>query len=478
MDDRPVAISGGAGSTEAHYDDMLTSARLVDTAGDAARDAQIRLVRTMTALPTAGAVLSPGSALQVAGQGAQLTIGSSSLIALGLELEIMARGVRLSVQLYQAKDTAVAATLTTFHFGTALPHVAIVLAGVADVAIHETALDIVLGPIRDPHRHPVNPIAVFARHFQTHLSAAERRDPGIVDDAVRAARIMTWGVPGMGGSFEHQVATILAAGSHVGLLRDSTPVRVTPVSTVSTVSPAATGSIAGLVKAEADTESAGNSARSRLTVDHRVDAQGHGHWVVNVPGTESWSPTMPPNPSDVTANLRGIAGVDSSLYPAVSTALAMAMAAKGIKPGTEPVMLVGHSQGGILAARLAANAQFRTRYNVTHLLTIAAPESRITIPKSVQALSIEHTADPVPRLDTIGRTDAKNRIRAVIDPRSSMDPAKKGLIDEHDGQLYARTARKYLGPDNKNPTLRRWYTDTHGFMNGTGDRYTYNLSRP
>jgi len=344
--------------------------------------------------------------------------------------------------------------------------------------VHQTLIDVVFGPIRNPDHRATNPVTAFKKHFLKNLATAVRTDPAFVDDAARSARIAAWAaVPGAGLSFEDQVGSILAVATVFGFLQDSTPVKVSPAG-VKVVDPPPASSIGGLVTTEADTEAAGNPTRSRVTLDHRIDARGRGHWVVNVPGTQEWGVGMPPNPSDATANLRTMAGVESSLYPAVTAAVASAMKKAGVRPGSEPVMLVGHSQGGLVAARLAANAQFRTRFNVTHVLTVASPESRIKIPKSVQALSIEHRADPVPRLDTKTEPEASNRTRAYLDPRSMMPPDKKGVADEHDGRRYAKSSTAHLGRGNTDPALRQWYSRTEGFMGGSDTRYSYNLSRP
>lgn len=476
--DTAVTITGGPKSTEADYNDMLTSATLVDTGGSTAKTLSGDLARIVGALPITATVISPGTAAHVAAESVAVTLGPHGLVALSLQLEILARGLRLSVLLYQAQDAAVAGSMTAFRFVTAPAHTVGVLAAITDGAAQQTLLDVALGVARNPGHAPTNPFTAFKKHFSQNLATAVREDPAVVDDAIRTARLVAWAVfPAAGLSFESQVGSLLAVSTFFGFLEDSTPLKVSPAG-VSAVHPPPASSIGGLVTAEADTESAGNSSRSKLTVDHRIDAQGRGHWVVNVPGTQEWGAAMPPNPSDATANLRTMAGLESSLYPAVTTAVAAAMKKAGVKPGSEPVMLVGHSQGGIVAARLASNAQFRTRFKVTHVLTVASPESRITIPKSVQALSIEHRADPVPRVDTSTGPNTSNRTRAYIDPRSMMTPDKKGVVDEHVGRRYAETSTTHLGRDNTDPALRQWYSQTEGFMGGSDTRYSYDLTRP
>ncbi|MEO8851628.1 MAG: hypothetical protein ABI360_07860 [Allobranchiibius sp.] len=476
--DTAVTITGGTRSTEANYDDMLTSATLIGVGGHDANALNCDLVRLVAGLPAVGAVMSPGSAARVAAAAIALTVGPNGLYSLGLQMQTLAQGVRLSVQFYRAKDAAVAASISVLHFTVAVPHTGVVIATTLHLALAQTLVGFTIARVRDPVNPNVDPLDFFRKHFMGDMARHVQDDPSVVDDAMRAARLVAWRLfPAHEIGFEEQVAGILGIATSHGYLLDSKKLTVSDAGS-RTPDPPYESSIGGLIKAEADTESAGDAGGSRLTIHHRVDAQGNGHWVVNVPGTADWGAKMPTNPSDATANLRSLSGSRSSLYPAINTALAAAMKKAGVTPGTQPVMMVGHSQGGIVAARLASNAQFRTRYNVTHLMTVAAPTSRISMPRSVQALSVEHRSDPVPRLDARSGPDADNRTNAFIDPRSQMAPGPSDLGAQHGGHLYAKTAAAHLGRDNTDPALRHWYDGTDGFMGGSDTQYSYDLRRP
>ena len=83
----------------------------------------------------------------------------------------------------------------------------------------------------------------------------------------------------------------------------------------------------------------------------RLDAPGGGRsWVVAVPGTQVWAPRPGENPLDVTSDARSLAGRSS----AAEAAVLAAMRSAGVRSG-EPVCLVGHSLGGMVAAGLAAD---------------------------------------------------------------------------------------------------------------------------
>ena len=476
-EDGAYRSGGGAASSQAHYDDMLTSARLLDAAGDDARSVASDLTMTIARLPATGALLSPGTAVEISERTVALTIGSRGLLVLCADLEVVARGVRLAVRYYRTRDAAVADALSAYHFGVAVPHVTNAVGVAAAVATAQTYRDYALASLRDPAHPHIDAVTAYEHHFTAVISRTVYDDPSLTDDTVRSARLVTYVLRGRGGDFDHQVGAILGVATSYGYLLDSRKLTVTAVGSHTSADPRLTGSIGSLLGEEARTEGAGNPRRSRLSVHRRIDAQGRGHWVVDVPGTEDWGVKMPPNPSDATANVRSMAGLPSSLYPAIGTAVAAAMKAQGVRPGAEPVMLVGHSQGGIVAARLARNPQFRTRFRVTHLITVAAPASRIAIPTSVQALSIEHTSDPVPRLDGTEEPDTVNRTRIRIDPTSLMPPDDHDPLDQHRTDRYTESARRYLGRDSTDPLVKRWYAGTEGFMDGTDIRYDYDLSR-
>lgn len=131
-----------------------------------------------------------------------------------------------------------------------------------------------------------------------------------------------------------------------------------------------------------------------------VDAgAGRSAWVVVVPGTQAWGPRAGANPFDLTSDVRAVTGAATLAAAGVAAALDRAMAASGRAGSDDAVILVGHSQGGIHAAALAADPGFATRHRVTHVVTSGAPVGIFPIPERVRVLSVEHAEDPVPALD-------------------------------------------------------------------------------
>ncbi len=110
---------------------------------------------------------------------------------------------------------------------------------------------------------------------------------------------------------------------------------------------------------------------------------------VYIGGTRDFSPTSGPEPWDMTSNLNSMAGQDSGSYRAVTQAMAVA----GVTAST-PVIFTGYSQGGLVAAGLAASGEFDTR----GLYTLGAPAAQVAVPAGIPWVAIEHTDDVVPAL--------------------------------------------------------------------------------
>ena len=124
--------------------------------------------------------------------------------------------------------------------------------------------------------------------------------------------------------------------------------------------------------------------------------------IVNIPGTEQWGLSAGDNPMDLTGNaLQAGSGGWSAGSQATADAIAQLYADNDIPPGT-PLMLNGHSQGGMIASSLAANEDFASQYNLTNVMTYGSPVDNYSVPSSVNQLNIQHGSDLVPRIDAEG----------------------------------------------------------------------------
>lgn len=129
-----------------------------------------------------------------------------------------------------------------------------------------------------------------------------------------------------------------------------------------------------------------------------LDGDGPSY-IVTIPGTQSWSPLTSGTAADLAGNLITASGQLST----ATAAVALAMEQAGIEPGA-PVMLSGHSQGGMTAAALTTDPAFMEQYNVTNVMTFGSPIDAAGIPPSVEVIAFQHEDDVVPRLDLGGVT--------------------------------------------------------------------------
>lgn len=481
---------------------MRSTARILDRSGDSARELAGDVIRTATHLPAKSALISPYTAGRVAQQTAALTLGRSGLPALGLRLEVVARGVRLCATAYDRAEIVVAQVLNQVQVQVGPVVVLAVLAGSVETATLASLPDVPISLddwLRDNARNQV-PLRPGESGFKDYL-VADLDDrlyeaPWLTELTVGTARqVLDGGAMGGVVPLEMQVATVLALGQLLGYGRDRLPLTVTPVGRgdpgAERTRSAPPTSIAGLMDTNRALESDPDLGSARVRIQRVVGTDGQGRWIVNIPGTETWDLRSPSNPVDGLTNLALIAGQHPRLLTAIEGSLALAMRQAGVRPGSEPVLLNGHSQGGIAAARLAGDPAFRRRFNVTRVVTAGSPVSRITIPPSVQVLSLEHRTDPVPRLDQAGDPDTMNRVRVRLDPvlpegRVRPEDPRAGRpghlvdrpIDTHSAGRYRDTAARDLAPDQgRHDPVQDWYVANREFLTGDATTYDFRLQR-
>src|SRR5690606_4575026 len=89
-------------------------------------------------------------------------------------------------------------------------------------------------------------------------------------------------------------------------------------------------------------------------------------------------------------------------------AVVAAMEAAGI-PADAPVMLVGHSQGGLAAMTLVQHPEFTSRFNVTHVMTAGSPVGNLPTPPGVTSLHLEVVEDITPGVDLQPNANGANQ---------------------------------------------------------------------
>lgn len=203
-------------------------------------------------------------------------------------------------------------------------------------------------------------------------------------------------------------------------------------------------------------------------------ADGTNAYIVNIPGTEDWSVGGSGNARDLTSNLKLVAGQSST----ASESVILAMQKANIPPGA-PVMLSGHSQGGIIAADLVSDSDFMSKYNVTNMLTAGSPIDGTNVPYTVKTLAVQHATDVVPMLDLGGDrvggdlSYSPDNISVVTmdNPTFKPDPNKNnfenlfGFVgNNHDFDLYVKDLAKtdqypQIGTYENDPSMTPFITD-------------------
>ncbi|HET9020328.1 MAG TPA: hypothetical protein VFN34_00465 [Ornithinibacter sp.] len=360
------------------------------------------------------------------------------------------------------------------------------------VAVRSEALVTVAGRVSD--------LADEVRDEAARLAASARGGPPLPWGPVAAARLRVWlhaeaavlEVVGPGGLWgealaldalahhlrvvarayeevEEVVSAVLrgvAAGADVaargGWLTDGGRVPV-----VRPVGPLLTGVLVG------DEVGAGRAlgAKDLVAAGERLDGGhvrvletarpgGGSAWVVVVPGTQEWAPRAGPNPFDLTTDVRAMAGEPTVAAAGVLAALEAARARSARSSHEDPVLLVGHSQGGILAAALASDAGFRARHHVTHVVTSGSPVALFPVPASVRVLSVEHTDDPVPRLDLTPNPASSSWVTV----RAPRGPAPVDVAS-HRLEAYVQTLGvAESAPRGTVPGLDAWHASAGAFL--------------
>ena len=229
----------------------------------------------------------------------------------------------------------------------------------------------------------------------------------------------------------HQAPTLDSvretAAMGAGALADARPTVVIPRTRPPQLpAPRDTSDVLANVAASYDTASPGTPA-GLVSVQRLTHPDGTRAWVVEIPGTEVWTVNSN-NPMDSTTNLRLMAGLPDDMTHAVLEAMEQA----GIG-ADEPVMLAGHSQGGMVATSVAAAVG--AAYTVRAVATAGSPDIPHQPPPGIAVRHYRHDEDVVPQTD--GAPDLTSRHVTVLQDDL---PGSPNPVQAHDIRRYVRTA--------------------------------------
>jgi hypothetical protein len=154
-----------------------------------------------------------------------------------------------------------------------------------------------------------------------------------------------------------------------------------------------------------------------------IGSDGQRRVIVDIPGTRSWTPLPTPDVTNLTTNLKAINGVPTTYQDGVLEAMRQA----GVR-ATDQVLLVGHSQGGMVAVNAAAAAARSREFRVTNVVTAGSPLAKLPTPGSVNVLALENDGDIVPHLDGAANADRTNLTTVTVHHRHRL------ALDNHDLQ--------------------------------------------
>lgn len=403
-------VSGGAKGTDAKYDDMLELSKLTDDVGHEGLATALAGHKYLVEPDVvASALLDPGGVASFESAMATALDGPSGLTMAAGEITIRATAIVAAQKAYELTDDLNAKLFDTSRWlaGLALGSSPLGLLAVAGLG-GEAAAEVYTKYDGDWQKWLVD-------------------HPGVIDEVIATSPgvLSALGLP----STIDSTLDVLAA-----TYPDSKG-KTVPVSTGEhETPPGGLGDIVdGLGRRNLDKDS---------NIDVRVIRDANKHitgYVVDVPGTKDWNlPGTDKSANDLGVNVDAMAGNDTVLQQGIADALREAGAGG---PPHAPIMLAGHSQGGIVAARAVGDLK-ADGYNVTHVVTAGSPIGRIDVPDDVQVLSLENKNDIVPHLDAADNPDSANRTNVEfenntgkIDGNHSLgDPVMKDgdpVLDEH-----------------------------------------------
>lgn len=450
-----LVVTGGRGGTTARLSDLRATAQAL--VGAAARlDRAATVVDVEADWLRSRVAIAPSAATWALGSLDTLRHGDASVRAAAQRCRAPASGLGRAADTYQqAESTADRATRGLIAAsGSVLGHLlrATPLRGLAaGVVVEEVGLATVAEAVgSDGGLTRGSLLTAFQR------AGAERLVAGLggaLDGALPSA---FWDL-GPGRSAVERSAAGLARGL------PRRPLSVTAISSPA-LAPVRTTTDATLAILAAQRAGPGSVVVQR--VEH---ADGSRGWVVAIPGTQSMSLGSGSNPFDNATNLAAMAGTPDDSSALVSQALRSAGARAG-----EAVLLAGHSQGGMVAARLAGDPAFATTYDVRSVLTLGSPIGVMDVPTKTQTLALENRSDLVPSVDGTPNPDAPNVTTVVRDLSGSDDPreveAAGTLVGSHDLDIYAGTAAEVDASDH--PSIAAWRDAAAEVTGAPGDQVT------
>ncbi|EFQ82181.1 hypothetical protein HMPREF0063_12705 [Aeromicrobium marinum DSM 15272] len=470
-----LSISGGAGGITANYEDMVSYANLLDEAGDELRSVSGSLAGLLVDGDLLQATaLCPGEVAGVLATIDSAATGHRGALWTSVELEVAARYLRTSVDVLQFTDEQLARAeelwwdAAGFTAGAVLPAAALAL---LVAAAQNPALAAQLYLNRDALLADVQE-TLYDNPWL--MEALSRMAPGLVQGGAFSLAALLPGGPLLlatlsdgnwpTGDYASSVAGLLALARLAGHFEDTGDFRVDRVGEAEEIPISPDSAIRTIFQQQGLLSSDPGQVQ--------VIAVGHPpSYIVQIPGTQVLDTQRGDNPIDNTTNLTLSAGQEAIITDLVAEAMRRADI-----PAGAPVMLTGHSQGGITAMTMASDPGLRREFNVTSVVTGGSPVGRFDVPDHVSVVSLEHTQDFVPMLDGTANPDRSNwtTVRRALSDSEGTDRGARGPVTAHSTGNYASTGSDVDA--STDPGIEAWRRQNEHFFAGTGTSTRYQIT--
>lgn len=433
-------VRGGSGGLEASYDALRSLAETYDVSGDRMRGMARVGGRTMTDEDLLeSSLLAPFTAMRAEAAVLAATTGPDGILVESVGWEIDAVAIRGSVAMLERADRAqhdafeVLDHLVDRQLGTALAAGApLVLAGLP-LALSLGGEDLLDG-----------------------LEDLVTEHPLLVEHLVNGGGGL---LAGLSGGLLPATSANDAAAQLGGLYPDGHPV-VSP--TDLHVAGDQPRSVEDLLTHLADvaalSDEPDSPANGTIEVQTVTTADGRVVHIVNVPGTDDLG-TLPwtadDDVRDMGTNLDLVAGVPDDYQQGILEAMHQA----GIG-SDEPVLIVGHSQGGMEAVAILVGD---SGFEVTDVVTAGSPTAQVgDLPGGSHVLSIEQYGDLVPLLDGEANPPSVEQTTVVVDAHPG-----SGIVAHHDYDAYVAGGAAVDSSSHPSVVSAVASLHAHGFL-GTG----------
>ncbi|MBZ5739021.1 hypothetical protein [Nocardioides mangrovi] len=430
-------VRGGVGGLAAAYDEVRALADLYDEAGDRLREWSGLGVRALADPDLiTSAALAPATFALAEGAVVAATTGPDGVLVESCGWEADAVLVRAALDGIAAADA------------------------MTEVAVGE--LDRRLGLALGTALRLGAPLLPVARPLVDRLPVEDvvHDHPGLVEHLVDGGGGLVGGLLGTGlitpdlRSGARLLATPYGDGTAVTRPRPDLTGRVE--------SGRQPDSVAGLVRRlrrvaalSPEPDSRDNGTIEVESLDAGTDRARH---IVYLPGTDDletlpW--TQDDDVRDLGTDLRLIAGEDDAYRRGILDAMHQA----GIGPH-EPVLLVGHSQGGMEAASILGHG---SGFDVTHVVTAGSPTAQVDgFPTGSHVLSLEHRGDLVPLLDGAPNPDTVGQTTVTFEDGGD------SLVDRHSYGHYVAGAEAVDRSTDPTVVEQLESLRAHGFLADPG----------